>query len=222
MKRRGFLKGVATASVGASAGCISNEKSNEIALSAGDMEWMDRIGTEQTYAEFAERSAEMSISSYNRDMQNKNPGHLAETEYEQGFKEPIIDEESVKLNFTEVESEAVADRYQAHLEMQTNEESVFSDFENYMDENVLAQAFGTVMMPTVGTLFNDAHGPDYRVSQREDHLEAIESIEYTLEDNNGNSLDLSYDQQEVDELSETYNQVTDQKGAFYEDTLERL
>ncbi len=81
------------------------------------------------------------------------------------------------------------------------------------------------MMPTVGTLFTDSRGPDYRASQADPDSKAVEGINYVLEDNAGNEEALQYDSSGVDKLSETYSNaesVGPIKEAFYKDALKEL
>jgi hypothetical protein len=232
ISRRGLLKAAAGAAVAGSAGCISSgnsentPKSTENAIEAEDMgEWMQKY-SDLTYAEFAENSAQMHAEEYNRDMQMSGT-HIDSAPERDSVDNPIVDEESIELTFTEVESDTPAERYQAELRLQTNSESVFSDFENFEEHEDLyneriAQLFGTVMMPTVGTLFTDSHGPDYRASQADPDSKAVEGINYVLEDNAGNEEALQYDSSGADELSETYDEVMNQKEAFYEKALKEL
>ena len=228
ISRRGLLKAAGGAAVAGSTGCMSsgNSESIENVVEAEEMgEWMNKY-SDLTYAEFAENSAQMHAEDYNRDMQMSGT-HIDSAPERDPVDNPIVDEESVELTFTEVDSDAPAERYQAELRLQTNSESVFSHFENFEGHKDLyneriAQLFGTVMSPTVGTLFTDSHGPDYRASQEDSDSKAVEGINYVLEDNAGNKEALQYNSSEVDELSQTFDEVMNQKGAFYEKALEEL
>ena len=235
ISRRGLLKAAAGAAVVGSAGCMSSGNSDntpkptENVIEAEDMgEWMERTPN-LTYAEIAEESAQMSVGDYNDDMQMSGT-HIDSAPERDPVDNPIVDTESVELTFKEVDSDAPAERYQAELRLQTNSESVFSDFENFEDYEDLyneriAQLFGTAMMPTVRTLFTDSHGPDYRASQADPDSKAVEGINYILEDNAGNEEALQYDSSGADELSETYSKaesVGGKEGAFYRDALEEL
>lgn len=230
ISRRGLLKTGGSALVAASAGCTSiggsdNSKSSEDVIEAEEMgEWMAKY-SDLTYAEFAENSAQMHAEEYNRDMQMSGT-HIDGAPERDPVDNPIVDEESVELTFTEVDSDAPAKRYQADLWLQTNSESIFSDFENFEGHEELyneriAQLFGTVMMPTVGVLFTDSFGPDYRASQTDADSKAVEGINYILEDNAGNQETLQYDSSGVDELSQTYD-GSNPKEAFYERALEEV
>lgn len=229
ISRRGVLKAAAGAAVAGSAGCISSgssSKSNGDTIEADQVgRWMEK-NTDLTYAEFAENSAQMHAKDYNRDMQMSG-AHIDNAPERDPVDNPIVDEESVELTLTEVDSDDPAERYQAELRLQTNSESVFSDFENFEEHEDLyneriAQLFGTVMMPTVGTLFTDSHGPDHRASQADPDSKAVEGINYVLEDNAGNEEALQYDSSGADELSEIYDEVINQKEAFYEEAIEEL
>jgi hypothetical protein len=229
ISRRGLLKAGGAAFVGTSAGCISSGGSDSKTIEPEEMgEWMEKY-SDLTYAEFAENSAQMHTEEYNRDMQTSGT-HIDSAPERDPVDNPIIDEESVELTFTEVDSDAPAERYQAELRLQTNSESVFSDFENFEEHEDLyneriAQLFGTVMMPTVATLFTDSHGPDYRASQTDPDSKAVEGINYILEDSAGNEETLQYHSTGADELSQIYNEADTGgaiKGTFYEKALEEL
>jgi len=228
MSRRKFLLGAGSTAAAVTAGCLGGEdgtKRNPV-YSSEEMEFMDRGGIDQTYAGLAENSAEMSLESYNQDMQMSG-NHAGDLPERDNVEKPIIDLESLELNFTEVDSDTPAERYKAHLYMETNGESVYGDFNNFDNDQELlnervAQAFGTVMHPTVGTLFNSGHGPDYRESQRESDQPALTGIEYELQDSKGNERVIKYDNNGTDRLSETYDEEINQVDAFTEEVLEQL
>lgn len=226
VSRRGLLKAGGSAAAVALAGCSGKSEDEVSRIQADEVgEWMDK-NPDLTYAEFAENSARMSAEDYNRDMQMSGR-HIDRAPERDPVDNPIIDEESVELTFTEVDSNDVAERYQAELRVQTDSNSILSDFNNFESHEDLyneriAQLFGTVMMPTVGTLFTDSHGPDYRSSQTDSDSKAVEGIDYVLEDNSGNEEALHYDSSGTDMLSETYDEVMNQKEAFYEKAFEEI
>ncbi len=116
VSRRGLLKAAAGTGAAAFAGCMSsgnsnnNSKSTENAIKAEDMgEWMERT-SDLTYVEIAEESAQMSVGDYNENMQMSGT-HIDSAPKRDPVDNPIVDEGSVELTFTEVDSDAPAERY---------------------------------------------------------------------------------------------------------------
>ena len=226
ISRRGLLKAGGSAAALALAGCTGGSGESDSRIQAEEMgEWMENH-PDFTYAELAENSAQSHVEGYNEDMKASGT-HVDSAPERDPVDNPIVDGGSVELTFTAVESDTPAERYSAELRLQTDSDSVFSDFGNFEDQEDLykdrvAQLFGTVMMPTVGTLFTDSHGPDYRASQTDADSKAVEGIDYVLEDNAGNEEVLSYDMDGVDNLSQTYDEATNEVEAFYQEALEEL
>jgi|APHM01.1.fsa_nt_gi hypothetical protein len=233
--RRRLIKAAAGIAVAGSAGCMSSKDSDSTStptentdgvIRAEEMgEWMEK-NPDYTWAELAQNSAQLNVKKYNSDMQNSGT-HIDTAAERSPVDNPIVNEESAELTFTEIDSEAPAERLKAELRLKTDSESVYGNFENFEDyedlfNQSIGQLFGAVMQPTVGTLFTDSIGPDYRESQADPDSKAIEGIEYVLEDNAGNEETLQYNSNGVDELSKTYDEVINQEEEFYESALKRL
>lgn len=220
----GSAGAAALAGCGGSSDSRGKTEEDPEVIHADEIDWMDR--GDMTYAELAENSAQMHVGDYNRDMEMT--GQHIDSAPELGPTDSkLIDEDSVELYFTPEESEGPGERVSAELRMKTNDESVLSDFSEYegqedLYEERVGQLFGSVMMPTVGTLFTDNIGPDFGASEASPDENAVTGIDYVLEDSKGNEERISYDTSEVDQLSGTYDEVMNQKEAFYEEAMEAI